>query len=195
PDIVELLKSVLEPTCECFSAANGLEGLQRAAVGDPDMVICDIMMPVMDGWEFMERLREDPRLGALPVIFLSALGQRSQIEKGSSVGAQLYVTKPIDPARFRRLVEIFIHDHGITGRPKALPIERIPSARAPKGARPGAPQHAAEAAESDRPTGIPADAKHQPRVMIVDDDRDTCRLIQAVLRHDCELLVTFDGIQ
>ena len=60
-DIVELLKSILDQEgYETISAENGMEGLQMAEAGEPDLIICDIMMPQMDGWEFMRALRTRP---------------------------------------------------------------------------------------------------------------------------------------
>jgi DNA-binding response OmpR family regulator len=137
-DIVDLVASVLGANYECFAAANGLEGLQMAQQGDPDLIICDIMMPVMDGWEFMRRLRKFEDLGKMPVIFLTALSQREQIHDGYQLGAGLYLTKPIDPARLKRNIELYLEDHGITARPKRLSIadllvgETSGKSRAPK---------------------------------------------------------------
>src|SRR5688572_7144752 len=96
-DIIEPLPSVLEPHYECYTAGNGMEGLQQAAAGQPDLIICDIMMPVMDGWEFMRRLRLQSDFNNIPVIFLSALSKSDHIRDGYSLGAALYFTKPINP--------------------------------------------------------------------------------------------------
>src|SRR5436853_3478281 len=118
PDILNLLQTALEPTFECLKAANGLEAVQMALAGEPDLIVSDIMMPAMDGHELIQRLRKDPVFSNIPVIFLSALGSPDHIRKGYNLGAALYLTKPIDPARFRRNVELFISDHGIQSRMK-----------------------------------------------------------------------------
>ena len=75
-------------------------------------------MPVVDGYEFITRLRKEERYNELPVVFLSALGTRDQIRKGYDLGAALYLSKPIDPTRFKRNIELFIDDHGIKARKK-----------------------------------------------------------------------------
>lgn len=118
PDIITLLQTALEPTFECIIARNGLEALQIALEGEPDLIISDIMMPVVDGHEMIRRLRKYPELNEIPVIFLSALGSQDNIKKGYSLGAALYLTKPIDPSRFKRNVEMFVSDHSIAAKPK-----------------------------------------------------------------------------
>ena len=124
-DIIDLLRSVLEPTYECIVATNGLEGLQVAQAGEPDMIVCDIMMPVMDGREFVRGLRANPGFENIPVIFLSALSSREQIREGYSLGASLYMTKPIEPQRFRRNIELFITDHNISAKSRRRSVSEI----------------------------------------------------------------------
>jgi CheY-like chemotaxis protein len=124
-DIIELIRSILEPAYECYTAGNGMEGLQQAEEGQPDLIICDIMMPVMDGWEFVKRLRAIPGFERVPVIFLSALSAQASIREGYKLGAALYLTKPIDPARLRRNLDLFVKDHAIQARAKRMRIEQL----------------------------------------------------------------------
>jgi CheY-like chemotaxis protein len=72
-----------------------------AAVGEalPDLIVSDIMMPDMDGYELLERLRADPRYRAIPVVFLSALGEPTWVEKGYKLGVEHYLVKPFTPAQ------------------------------------------------------------------------------------------------
>ena len=76
---------------QAASGANALELVQREV---PDLVVLDIMMPNIDGYEVLERLRSDSRLTALPVIFLSALGDATSIERGRKLGVDHYLVKP-----------------------------------------------------------------------------------------------------
>ena len=219
-DIIDLIRSVLEPGCECFTGSNGLEGLQQAVRGEPDIVICDIMMPVMDGWEFMRRLRAMRGYEKMPVIFLSALASRENIRDGYDLGAMLYVTKPIDPMRFRRLIDLFISDHSIAPRAKRLPIDRVRSlarGAAPQAGmarsldqeqeeapprpaqRTQAPQTAASSAGASYATGAgsgvgrPAE-KRAVRILVVEDDRDISHMLHTALELDYEVLEAGDGI-
>jgi DNA-binding NtrC family response regulator len=79
---------------EGIGAANGAQGLEAIRCNTPDLVLCDIMMPVLDGIALLERVRADPELAALPIILLTARADRSDLREGMSKGADDYVTKP-----------------------------------------------------------------------------------------------------
>jgi DNA-binding NarL/FixJ family response regulator len=76
------------------NAKDGLEMLQRIS---PDLVISDVMMPQVDGYQFLQQLREDPRFQALPVVFLTARGMTSDRIQGYQAGVDGYLSKPFDP--------------------------------------------------------------------------------------------------
>ncbi len=98
PVILELLRINFEiEGFEVLPATDGEEGLARARDDAPDVVLCDIMMPRLDGIELLARLRDDPRTAGLPVVLLSAKAQKVEVERGLSLGADDYVTKPFDP--------------------------------------------------------------------------------------------------
>lgn len=115
-DIVDLVASALGDRFECCAAANGHDGLLLAQRALPDLILCDIMMPVMDGYELLRRLRRMPGFEQTPVVFLTALSSKDQIRQGYSLGADLYLTKPIDPTRLRRNIELFLEDRRILPR-------------------------------------------------------------------------------
>jgi len=79
---------------ECLTAANGKEGLMCLTAGPVDMVICDIMLPDILGWEILKAVRNDPRIYNIPFIFLSAYADKRDVHKGLEMGADEYVTKP-----------------------------------------------------------------------------------------------------
>ncbi len=78
-----------------------------ARIGDekPDVVLLDWMMPEMDGFEACRRLKADPATAAIPVIFLTAKSQESEIARGLQLGAQGYITKPFDALALGRQVQ------------------------------------------------------------------------------------------
>lgn len=82
---------------EVIEARNGLEALEKAQQVQPDLIVLDIKMPRMNGYEVCRKLKEIPALADVPVIFLSAKGQRQEIEEGLSVGAADYILKPFAP--------------------------------------------------------------------------------------------------
>ena len=76
--------------------ANGLEALEAVRLQPPDVVLLDWMMPELDGPETCRRLKSDPATAAIPIIFLTAKSQEAEIQRGLSLGAVGYVTKPFD---------------------------------------------------------------------------------------------------
>lgn len=77
------------------TAANGREALEFIAKNKPSLVLLDLMMPEMDGYEVLKRLRENPETKELRVVILSALNSNEDIVKGFSMGANDFITKPI----------------------------------------------------------------------------------------------------
>ena len=83
---------------EVIKAPNGREGLRQLARNEPDLVLLDIMMPEVDGWETCRRIRE---VSQIPIIMLTAKSQEIDIVRGLELGADDYVTKPFDPSELR----------------------------------------------------------------------------------------------
>ena len=81
---------------EVLTAENGLEGWELLQAQKPDLVICDVKMPKLDGFEIKERANGEEELKGTPFIFLSAAAQKQDIAKGQSMGAIAYMTKPFD---------------------------------------------------------------------------------------------------
>jgi CheY-like chemotaxis protein len=79
--------------CEIIEAGQGVEGLEKART-KPDLILLDITMPMMDGLEMLEKLRATPDLKDIPVIMLTAEGQKAAAEKAMALGSRGYVTKP-----------------------------------------------------------------------------------------------------
>jgi CheY-like chemotaxis protein len=77
-------------------ATSGQAGLKMAQSLKPDLVLCDVMMPFMHGYEVLERLRQDPQTNAIPFIFLTALDTAADFRQGMNFGADDYLTKPVN---------------------------------------------------------------------------------------------------
>jgi DNA-binding NarL/FixJ family response regulator len=106
PNLILLVKDYLEfRGYEVVTADNGKEALQLLAQAPPDMIICDIMMPEMDGYGLIENVRQDRRTGWIPVLFLSAKGQSQDRIKGLNLGADVYMVKPFEPEELVAQVE------------------------------------------------------------------------------------------
>jgi two-component system, sensor histidine kinase and response regulator len=101
-DIVEMLGY---EGFEVEGAENGLVGVERARQYQPDLIICDIMMPVMDGYGVLEALRRDPSTSTIPFIFLTARTERLDMRQGMELGADDYLTKPFTAQELIRTVQ------------------------------------------------------------------------------------------
>lgn len=86
-------------------ASDGEQALERVKGYEPDLVILDIMMPKLDGWEVCRRIKQDPATQDVPIIFLSARAQDMDIRRGYATGVNAYLTKPFDPVELLDLVE------------------------------------------------------------------------------------------
>lgn len=79
---------------EVEAASNGHEGLERAQSNRPDLILCDVMMPQIDGYQVLEAIRIDRSLSAIPFIFLTAKADSTDVRLGMNLGADDYLTKP-----------------------------------------------------------------------------------------------------
>ncbi len=97
PQGVELLEAYFSDSdYEIRTAADGEETLQRVADWHPDLILLDVMMPKISGFEVCKRLRADPATKDIPVLMVTALDQPSDIERAVDAGTNDFVTKPID---------------------------------------------------------------------------------------------------
>lgn len=95
PENIDILVELLEDFDKQI-AINGADALETAFENPPDLILLDIMMPEMDGYEVCKKLRADDRTKDIPVIFLTAKTQKEDIVKGFEAGGQDYITKPFD---------------------------------------------------------------------------------------------------
>jgi CheY-like chemotaxis protein len=92
----ELVVQLLEDTYEIVTAADGAEGIRLAQRERPDLILMDLSLPVIDGWEATRRLKADPALRSIPIIALSAHAMRGDEERALQVGCDDYLSKPLD---------------------------------------------------------------------------------------------------
>ncbi|NJP10593.1 MAG: response regulator transcription factor [Leptolyngbyaceae cyanobacterium RU_5_1] len=98
PGLREAVQAYLEDSGFAVDvASNAREGLELARQKLPDLVITDIMMPQVDGYQFLKQLREEPQLKTLPVVFLTARGMTADRIQGYNAGCDAYLSKPFDP--------------------------------------------------------------------------------------------------
>src|SRR3569623_1713236 len=111
--LVEDNNEIRENTCEILemanyevaTAANGKEGYEVALRENPDLIICDIMMPVLDGYGLLHLISRNEDLKSIPFIFLTAKTERIDFRKGMEMGADDYITKPFTDIELLNAIE------------------------------------------------------------------------------------------
>src|SRR5688500_16059085 len=89
-----------------FTAENGKHGVEIALKEHPDVIICDIMMPVLDGYGVLHLLNKNESTRNIPFIFLSAKSERSDLRRGMEMGADDYITKPFEEVELLNAIEV-----------------------------------------------------------------------------------------
>ena len=90
------------------AAPDGLVGLEAARSNSPDLIICDFMMPRLNGFQVLAALQEDPELRAVPFIMLSASAEPERLQQAIALGARAYVTKPFQFEQLRNLLDRYL---------------------------------------------------------------------------------------
>lgn len=112
-DIRELIAFTLRfAGFEVELASNGAEAVEKAAAAIPDLILMDVRMPRMTGYQACEALKENPATQDVPVVFLSAKGQESEIQEGLEAGAMEYILKPFAPDELTAQVHRILREIG-----------------------------------------------------------------------------------
>ncbi|MCE5228637.1 response regulator [bacterium] len=139
PDICFVMKAHLGQYHSIRTASNGIEGLEALDEFEPDFVLTDVNMPLMNGLQFAESIRRHPRLGATPIFFFTGESDASLPRKSYDVGGNLFLRKPIDVEQLLKFIDHFIQETGLRPgeHPAAVKPKPKPAAAAP--AKPAAP--------------------------------------------------------
>ncbi|MCB2154011.1 response regulator [bacterium] len=199
PDVRTIIVATLKSSYEVLEAHDGLDALEKLDRYEPDFVLMDVMMPLMNGFEACSAIRKNPRFSALPVMFLTALGGKEDIKKGYGAGANLYLTKPFDPSRLLKNIDVFFQTTPPQQKRKRYSLKELKEAEAAN-VEPAAPG-SGEFQKPEAPEKVEAPVEDvspvgpKPRVMIVDDDEDIQDLMKASLERDFELVRAGDGME
>ena len=122
PENLELMCYLLEAFGHtALRAADGEQGLEIARLDAPELIVCDIHLPRMDGYEVARRMKGNPLLASLPLVAVTALAMVGDRDKVLAAGFDGYLAKPIVPKRFVEQIESYLHGP-VRGRP--APHER-----------------------------------------------------------------------
>jgi len=105
-EVVELVKVTLEGEgYRTIDASDGREALEKIRKEKPDLILLDIVMPKMNGFEVLSRVKKDPKTKEIPIVMLTAQGQKVDQEKGRRLGARDYITKPFSLSHLLNKIE------------------------------------------------------------------------------------------
>lgn len=117
PQVLRLMRVNLElEGYDVVSAPDGEEALEAVLNERPDVVVCDVMMPGMDGLTVLRNLRSNPRTSKIPFVVVSAKAQRTDVKAALDMGADRYITKPFDPQELLDAVEHLVGGANSTSR-------------------------------------------------------------------------------
>lgn len=112
-DIRDLITFLLQfAGHEVIATSNGEEAYERAKVEVPDLIMMDVRMPKMNGYEACKKIKQEAHLQHIPVVFLSAKGQESEVAAGLEAGAQEYLLKPFSPDQLTEKVNAILKSIG-----------------------------------------------------------------------------------
>ena len=95
---------------DVITAVDGQDALDKVRADPPDLIILDVMMPNVNGWQVAEQLRAEDATRHIPIILLSARAMENDVRKGTELGADSYVTKPFDPIDLMELVSRLLRE-------------------------------------------------------------------------------------
>jgi len=104
--------------CKVLWAQDGQEGIEKAAQSRPDLILLDIQLPVMDGYEVARRLRSNPELSKIPIVAVTSYAMSGDREKALSAGCNGYIEKPIDPDTFLAQIDKYFPGTDFGGKTK-----------------------------------------------------------------------------
>lgn len=126
PDLRELIEELFElKGYGVTTAENGRQGLAQAQAAPPDLIICDVMMPEMDGHATVQAIRALPHLRPIPFVFLTARSTPQDFREGMNLGADDFLTKPFDNYELLRVVETRLARHAAIQAEPAQQAERL----------------------------------------------------------------------
>ena len=110
-DLRDVLRTLLVGSgYEVLEAADGEAGVAKAQSDRPDLILMDIQLPVLDGYDATRRIKTDPTLKATPVIAVSSFAMKGDEEKARASGCDHYVTKPYSPVQLLRIIRGFLNE-------------------------------------------------------------------------------------
>lgn len=189
-DILSFVEMVLSDKYEVITSSSGKEAITKCKECDPDLVILDVMMPDMSGFEICQAIRKMQGKGNLPIIMLSGLDSPKDQKSGYKEGASFYITKPVTPERLLRNIEIQLNS-AEPPRSKKMTLEQIKARKHWEDPK---------VIEEVKPPPAPSVSKPvtlnsaRPRILMVDDDPDILKMLGLIFQNEYELITCNNGM-
>jgi len=177
PMNVKLVTAILQKDrYECFKAFHGAEALEQVHTNHPDLILLDVMMPVMDGYEVTRELKRDPLTAGIPIIMITALNGSEDKARGLECGADEFLTKPVNSAELRARVKSML-------RLKQYRDQLLLRSRSAKSFDPQAP-----------PVITAGQGMRRQHVLLVEDSEKDLRLLSSQIQSQAyDVSVVQDG--
>jgi DNA-binding response OmpR family regulator len=180
PDLLQMLTQVLCPKYEVVVAHNGIDALEKLDRFEPDFIILDVMMPLMDGFDTCAAIRKKSLYKDTPIYFLTSSSDREDVKKGYALGCDLYLQKPFDPFRLLKNIDFYYEKNKVPPKIKKYTLKQIQEMEL----KPPAPVTVKPAAQQ----------KTQVRIMYIDDNQETLEFVSYALKKKTDLPFEFEVI-
>ncbi|NQU42395.1 response regulator [bacterium] len=124
-DVRLTIEEALQDAYEVVSAHDGLDALEKIVKYEPDFIILDMVMPLMDGLQTCAAIRRKPGFESVQILFLSAYDSRKEIQKTYAAGGSLFIPKPVNPERLRKNIDLFLNQAAGPPRHKRMSLHQI----------------------------------------------------------------------
>ena len=121
---IELLRQLLDEHFDLITAENGEVGVRAARTHTPDLIIMDLMMPVMDGWVAIAAIRDEWATCRIPIIAFSAIDDPKGVQRALDAGADVHLPKPVDDDRLFELIEQLLGAQVLERQPSGVRVKR-----------------------------------------------------------------------
>ncbi len=124
-DTCDLIRLTLDESFDVLTVTNPLDVPQALDIFGPDLILLDVMMPKVSGFQLADYLKKNTRYSSIPIVFLSAKGAVKDQKYGYSLGAAMYLTKPFEPSRLIKNINVLLDGAGIQPGARQWPLEEV----------------------------------------------------------------------
>lgn len=196
PDILTLLENTLSQSFEIVTARNGLDALEKLERVDPDLIVMDVTMPCLNGFNTALSIRKNARYRNLPICFLTGCSDEESVQASEDLEAAFYLTKPFPPQDLHRLLVEYCSKRQILSRSHVYGVEEVSQLD-------GVELHPVsepDKVDSDAETVFTSqetmgEEPQVPRILVIDDEPDVVFLIESFLRDDFEVLSSSRSVE